>query len=79
MINGKDRGGIELENGKVVFLKVSLIDDTGKRYINDNATLSGDIQIGFALPTNVKIVTVEITSSTEIECNKIYWSCYDPI
>jgi len=78
-INGKDRGGVELENGKVVFLKVALIDDAGKRYVNDSANLSGDIKIGFALPANVKIVKVEITSSIEVECNKIYWYCSDQI
>ena len=76
---GRDKGGIEFANGKVAFLKVSLIDDAGKCYVNDNATLSGDVAFGFALPTNVKIVKVEVTSSTEIECHKIYWYCSDQI
>lgn len=78
-INGKDRGGIEFENEKVVFLNVALTDNTGKRYINDSAGLSGDIAINFCLPTNVEIVKVEITSSIEVECNKIYWYCSDQI
>lgn len=77
----QERRGFEFGNGKVVFLKVALIGHTGRRYVNDSVTLSGDdVTMGFGiLPTNAKIVKIEITSSIEVECSKIYWYCYDPI
>ena len=78
--DGSCRGGVEFKNGKIAFLDVTLTDSEGKTYSNNKGRLSGDFAINFStLSKSVKIVKITITSSLEIECDKIYWHCYDPI
>lgn len=78
--DGSDRGGIKFKNGKIAFLEVTLVATNGQTYNSNKGQLSGGFTINFSrLPESVKIVKIKVSSSIDVECDKISWYCYDPI
>ena len=74
------QGGIKLVNGEIVFLDVVVIDSKGNKYSTKDFGKNTCFSASFSdIPKNAKIIKVTITSTREIECDKIYWESFNPI
>ena len=81
-----DRGRIKIMDGRVAEISVILIDSNGTEYKTDKygealGKESGKVFNAYfsAISKQTRIVKVKITSSLDVECEKIYWHCYDPL
>jgi len=76
------RDGIfKLNDGRVFNIKVSLIDENGIRH---DTKYYGRIGDAFAanfthLDENIKIISVEISSTIDVPCERIVWHCFTAI
>jgi hypothetical protein len=80
LVRSENPGEIELPNMQKAIIKVVLIDESGNRHIPGNyGNAGGNFAAYFAIPEEIKVTSVEITSSLKLKCNKIAWYCFDPI
>lgn len=73
-------GLFKLHDGRVFNIKVTLIDDNGIRH---DTQYYGQIGAAYAasfdgLEKNLNIISVEITSTIDIPCERIVWHCFTP-
>ena len=75
------KGVVMLADGRKGAIEVVLTDNRGIKYkANYYGTVGDSFSASFShLKKNVKISTIEISSSIEILCSRVYWYCFDPI
>ena len=74
-------GNLKFENDEIATINITIIDTNGHIYIPKGYGSSGNNFCAFFsyLPKNIKIVTIKVTSSIEIDCKEISWFCVNPI